>query len=120
MDVQWPDWRGDVLNALDVLASEPLELQGDEPDPRWPDLTNAIHWLVDDTWWDHHDPRESIGLILRDEREATAVHEIVQAIVELSSRLGATAPDRLWLGDESWPRVRALAECAARELRRAP
>lgn len=76
VDVEWPDQRGDVLAALELLASEPPLLEGDEPDPRWPDLTNAIHWPVDDTVSDIHDPIRSIGTTLRDEREAAAMRRV--------------------------------------------
>ena len=77
MDVEWPDRRADVLAALDCLASAPPELSGDEADPRWADLTNAVHWLVDDTWWDQRDPRADIGLILANESEADATRAVV-------------------------------------------
>lgn len=57
MDIEWPDLRQDVLNALDVLAAEPPILDENGHDPRWPDLKNAVHWLVDDTFWDTATPR---------------------------------------------------------------
>lgn len=60
--LEWPDRREDVLAGLECLAAEPPRLSGSDADPRWPDVTNAIHWLVDDTWWDTTDPSESIGL----------------------------------------------------------
>jgi hypothetical protein len=117
IDVEWPFRREDVLFALDTLAAEPPDLQGDELDPRWPDLKNAVHWLVDDTWWDHNDPRESIGTMLRNEDEAIAVEKIVAMIVRVSERQGPTASNTKWFGDPDWPQVRTLAAQAATTLR---
>jgi len=114
--VKWPDRRGDVLNGLDTLAEEPPRLAGDEPDPRWPDVTNAIHWVLDDTWWDQRDPREDIGDLLRDEREAEAVERVVRAIVTVAGRQAGRS-DAHWFGDPDWPRVRDLAAHAAVMLR---
>jgi hypothetical protein len=117
MEIAWPDRRSDVLNALDVLASEPPPLTCDGSDPRWPDLNNSVHWLVDDTSWDHNDPRDSIGTLLRDDNEADAVEQVVQAIVTVSERQGPTASDAQWFGDKDWPQVRRLAAQAAATLR---
>ncbi len=36
MDVEWPDRRADVLNGLDLLASEPPTLTAEGHDPLWP------------------------------------------------------------------------------------
>ncbi|WP_427886938.1 SCO4402 family protein [Kribbella sp. GL6] len=100
MDVQWPARRRDVIEALDVLASEPPTTDGAGHDPRWPDVTNAVHWLVDDTFWDIHDPADSIGTILRDQREAVVVRRVVAAVVAVSERQGATSTDARWFADE--------------------
>ena len=115
--VEWPDRRADVLNGLDALAAL---AGGPEPVPEtpWPDLTNAVHWVVDDTWWDHEDPRASIGTLLVDEEEAAAVAEVVREIVGVSERQGSIGPAEAWFGDEAWPRVRAAAGNAAAVMRR--
>jgi hypothetical protein len=117
MEIAWPDRRSDVLNALDALASGPPPLTSDGSDPRWPDLTNAVHWLVDDTWWDHNNPRESIGKVLRNDNEAHAVEQVVKVVVTVSERQGSTASDAQWFGDPDWPEVRKLAAQAAAMLR---
>lgn len=106
----------DVLTALDTLAAEPPDLVNGQ-DPRWPSLSDAVHWLVDDTWWDHHDPVESVGTLLRSEQEARAVRRVVKAIVAVSERQGPTAPDGEWFGDEAWASVRSAAQEAAAVLR---
>ena len=117
MDVDWPDRRSSVLDALDLLASEPPTLDNKGRDRRWPDLTNAVHWLVDDTFWDAHDPTDSIGTILRDEREAAAIRRVVAAVVAVSERQGATSTDARWFADEGWAEVRAAATDAGDLLR---
>ncbi|WP_116505430.1 hypothetical protein [Micromonospora sp. B006] len=45
--VAWPDRRADITNALSVLAT--LRPHGIA---LWPGLTEAVHWLIDDTSWD--------------------------------------------------------------------
>jgi hypothetical protein len=110
MGVEWPDRREDVLNALDILASP-------NPSAEWPTLTEAVHWLVDDTFWDVRDPVEDIGALLLDDHEAAAVRGVVSAVVEVSERLGPTAPDQAWIDDRGWPMVRKLAARAATTMR---
>ncbi|WP_374454255.1 hypothetical protein [Nocardioides sp.] len=107
MGVEWPDRREDVLNALDILASP-------NPSAEWPTLTEAVHWLVDDTFWDVRDPKEDIAALLIDEHEAAAVRSVVRAVVAVSERQGPTASDQVWLDDASWPMVRKLAARARR------
>lgn len=116
-DVEWPDRRGDVLSALELLADEPPELTENGADPRWPDLTNAVHWLVDDTWWDQTDPDESIGTILRSDAEAAVIRMVVGALVDVADRQSANASDASWFGDPGWPIVRELATIALKRLR---
>ncbi|MEU3770415.1 hypothetical protein AB0E55_35590 [Amycolatopsis keratiniphila] len=112
MDVAWPGRREDVLNALRVLAAEPPVLDGVGRDDRLPDLTNAVHWLVDDTPWDLVDPATSIGTILRDSHESDVIREVVAAVVAVSDRQGAASSDAAWFGDSGWSDVRRLATTA--------
>ena len=118
MPVEWPDRRMDVLNGLDILASTPPGLDQHGSDDRWPDVRNAVHWVVDDTWWDQQDPEESIGTLLESVEEAEAVAAVVREIVSVSDHHGAQASDQVWSDDEAWPRVRAAAQHAADVMRR--
>jgi hypothetical protein len=79
-------------------------------------LDNAVHWVVDDTWWDERDPLASIGEILRDAEEAEAVRRVVAEVVGVSSRQSSADAD--WFGDPRWPEVRESAAEAAALLRR--
>jgi hypothetical protein len=106
-----------VENARETLAAPPPSLADDGSDSRWPDVTNAVHWLVDDTWWDAQDPGTSIGTILRNEREAAAIRPVVAALVGVSERQGATATDAQWFGDIGWSELRRLAGEALEVLR---
>ena len=117
MTVEWPDRRQDVLAALDVLAAEPPTLDEHGNDPRWPDLTNAVHWLVDDTFWDMTSPAESIGTMLRDAREVVPIQRVVDAVVTVSERQGPTSGDAAWFADEAWNEVRSAASEAAAAMR---
>jgi hypothetical protein len=117
--VEWPDWREDVLIGLETLAAKPPQLEKRERDPRWPDLTNAVHWVVDDTFWDFRDPADHIGTVLVDEEEAAALRLVVAAVVAVSERQ-VNNDDRSWFSDEDWSRVQALAAHAAALMRRNP
>lgn len=109
MDVAWP-WRHEsLIEAAALLASEPPTLVGDDPDPSWPDLSWAVHEVVDDTSWDLYDPSGSIGTILRNDVEASAARELVHLLVQVSERQGADAPDSRWFSDPGWGAVRATA-----------
>lgn len=98
-----------MIAALEVLASDPPLLAAGEDDPRWPDLTNAVHWLVDDTWWDHRDPIGSVGLILENELEAGRARDLVELVVSVADRQGPSSPDAAWFGDALWSDVRKAA-----------
>ena len=118
MTVEWPDRRHDVLNGLDTLAATPPLLDSRGSAIRWPDLTNAVHWVADDTGWDRKDPKQSIGTLLVSVEEAEAVASVVREIVSVAERQGPEAPDRMWFDDESWPRVQSAARHAADLMRR--
>jgi hypothetical protein len=55
-----PDQRADLLNGLDVLASQPQVTVPIGTDDRWPDLTNAVYWIVDNIWWASREPHGSV------------------------------------------------------------
>jgi hypothetical protein len=118
MAVEWPDRRADVLAGLETLAAEPPGLREDGSDPRIPGLTNAVHWVVDDTGWDNRAPAEFIGTVLVDEAEASAVARVVREIVTVSERQAPEGSDHAWFTDEAWPRVREAAAEAAALMRR--
>jgi hypothetical protein len=114
--VRWPGRRLDVVEGLKTLAAEPPVLARWDDDPRWPDLTNAVHRVVDDTSWDHRDPAESIGTILRDVVEAEVAGALVRELVAVSGRAGDV--DRRWFDDDRWPEVRRLADALVRLMER--
>lgn len=109
MKLEWPWRRPDLLTSLELLRDEPPALPTDGIDPRWPDLTFAVHYLVDDTFWDQTDIADSIGLILRDQTEADMARELVDLLVRVSDRQGAASSDACWFGDPDWPSVREAA-----------
>jgi len=117
MDVDWPDRRLDVLAALDCLAAASPELGSSGMDQRWPDLTNAVHWLIDDTWWDHTDPSGDVGTILASEAEADAVRSVVAVLLQVAERQGADGSDSAWFRDHAWSTVRQFSSSAADVMR---
>ena len=119
MSVAWPGRRGDVEAALETLAAEPPALARRQRDPRFPGVDDAVHWLVDDTFWDHHDPSGHIGLILRNVQEAAAIRAVVDPLVALCNHLG-NADDRKYFRDPAWNTVREAAATALRLMRTEP
>lgn len=111
--VDHPFWRTDVENALALLVAG----AGDAPE--WPTFTDAVHWLIDDTGWDHGPPSRSIGPILRDDAEAAALAVLVDRVCSVLDDLGPTAPAEACFADPRWPRVLELAS-EARALMRQP
>lgn len=76
-----------------------------------------MHWLVDDTSWDDHDPSQSVGTIRETAEEAAAVQRVVELIVAVSRRQGATSSDVKLFTDEAWAEVQREAVVAAQLLR---
>jgi hypothetical protein len=117
MSVKWPDRRADVVDGLDILAGKPV-LDAAGEDQRRPDLTDAVNWVVDDTYWDARDPADSIGLLLVNQDEAQALAEVAESVVIISNRAGAGAADASWCADPAWPNLQKAAAEAAALLRR--
>ena len=115
-EVQWTGRRLDVIDALEALAKLPTA----DPAPR-PDLHDAVHWLVDDTWWDHHPPAEEIGFILTDQREAIAIEVVIAPLLAVLDELipgasGNPISDADCFDHRDWPKVRSAADRAYRLL----
>ncbi|RQX09637.1 hypothetical protein DLJ58_14210 [Micromonospora arida] len=102
--ITWPDRRADITNALSVLAT--LQPHGIAS---WPGLTDAVHWLIDDTFWDGHDPRDDIGTILADTSEAEAIIATLEPLLAILGALGPTAPDDDYLTHPRWHEVTRAA-----------
>lgn len=116
MTVQWQGRRGDVVNALETLAAPSPTLAPGENDSRSPALTDAVHWLVDDTLWDTQDPAQSVGLILEDEAEAESVRAVLKPLLAVLERQGPGAADSAYFHDVGWQAVQDCASSALRAL----
>ena len=113
VEVRWPDRRADIIDALEALAAE------DAADPsRWPDLANAVHWLVDDTDWDSRDPELDVGALLASETEARAVRAVLRPLLTILSALGPVAPDSDYVTHQTWAEVADAAATAAAVMQR--
>ncbi|WP_425571052.1 SCO4402 family protein [Planotetraspora kaengkrachanensis] len=114
--VQWPERREDVLNALQVLGDRDYQEQHWRSGHGWPDLTNAVHWLIDDTFIDQTGARALIPQLFRDEREADLVQIVVDALLRVLDDLGPTAPDDAYLDHPAWISVLHSAHTALQVL----
>ncbi|WP_433388496.1 SCO4402 family protein [Micromonospora sp. KLBMP9576] len=99
-----PDRRSDIINALSILAT--LQPHGVRS---WPGLTEAVHWLVDDTFWDDRHPRDDIGTVLADTSGAEAVSATLEPLLAILDELGPTAPDEHYLTHPRWPELAQAA-----------
>ncbi|MEU6073881.1 hypothetical protein [Micromonospora sp. NPDC047074] len=61
-------------------------------------LTEAVHWLIDDTFWDQRHPRHDIGTILASTSEADAIAATLEPLIAILDELGPTAPASTWSG----------------------
>ncbi|WP_182907205.1 SCO4402 family protein [Microbispora sp. H13382] len=114
--VQWPERRGDVLNALQALADREYQEQHWRSGHGWPDLTAAVHWLIDDTFIDQAGARSLIPQLFRDEQEADHVQLVVNALLRVLDDLGPTAPDHAYLDHPAWITVLHAADAALQGL----
>lgn len=110
MSIAWPGRRADVVAGLEVLAAEPPPAAGAR-DRRWPPLTDAVHWVVDDTWWDQRPPADDIGTILRDRAEADALAAVVAVLVGVLDEVGPD-DDAAVFAHPRWAEVRRAAVAA--------
>ncbi|WP_420540754.1 SCO4402 family protein [Nonomuraea roseoviolacea] len=110
--VQWPQRREDVLEALRALGDHEYQTHQWRSGQGWPDLTAAVHWLVDDTFMDETGARAMIPYLFCDEEEADLVQIVVDALVHVLDDLGPTAPDSAYLDHPGWIDVLDSA-CAA-------
>ncbi|MEU4366689.1 SCO4402 family protein [Micromonospora chersina] len=98
--IAWPERRADIITALSILAS----LRPHTP-TSWPGLTEAVHWLVDDTFWDQRSPHNDVGTILGDANEADAITATLDPLSAILDELGPTAADDDYLTHPRWHEV---------------
>jgi hypothetical protein len=74
-----------------------------------------VHFIYDDTCLGE-DPSKGIGWYLHDEREATAVREVVAALDAMFDALGTKASDAEYLGSKYWSAVVDAAKLLCQAL----
>lgn len=115
--VQWPERRKDVLEALRALSDRDYQNQYWRSGEGRPDLTAAVHWLIDDTSIDQHGARALISRLFLDQREADLVQLVVDALLRILDDLGPTVPDNAYLDHPEWINVLHSARAAYLALR---
>lgn len=81
--------RDDVVQALRVLTDADAHQLWREGTETWPGMTDAVHWLIDDTWLDRRPPTDLVPMIFRSEGEATAVGAVSGALLRVLDDLDA-------------------------------
>ncbi|MET7460047.1 hypothetical protein [Nonomuraea sp. NPDC005501] len=110
--VQWPDKRKDVLEALRALGDRDYQDQHWRSGKGWPDLTAAVHWLIDDTFIDQRGARALIPHLFLDQREADLVQTVVDALLHVLDDFGPAAPDNAYLDHPGWINILHAAGAA--------
>lgn len=117
--VNYPGRRQDIIGSLRVLMAINPATVGE-----WPGLTDAVHWLVDDTGWDlYHDngdeafnPQAAVGYLLKDAKEVAVINAVLEALLVVLGELGPGNADSEYLTHERWPEVAATARVAHERL----
>ncbi|GAA3569458.1 hypothetical protein GCM10022419_057960 [Nonomuraea rosea] len=103
--MQWPGRRKDVLEALRALSDRDYQDQHWRSEKGRPDLTAAVHWLIDDTFIDEHGAQALISYLFLDQREADLVQLVVDTLLRVLDDLGPVAPDNAYLDHPGWINV---------------
>lgn len=111
-EVEWPDWRSDVIEALRALADEELHVVWRNREPSTPSLTDAVHWLIDDSWFDTKSATSMVGRLFADEREAAGVDAAVSTLLVILDEVGPVQPDRAYLDHPNWQDVVSTSRAA--------
>jgi hypothetical protein len=110
--LKYPDWRENIVAGLEFFASRTFASQ------EWPDVTNAVHWIIDDTSWDKHPPRDDLGILIWNDEEATAVHAVVRLLLACLDEMTSDVPDFVYFAHPRAAAVRAASKSAVFLMRR--
>lgn len=102
--------RQDIIEALRVLGDRGYQARCWGPHAEAElgcdvSLTDAVHWLIDDTWLDERSADELIPMILRSRKEAEKVDRAVQHLVAVLEDVGPVAVDSAYLDHDRWSSV---------------
>jgi len=97
--------RAALIDALDLLSDRTLHSKWRSGEQTWPGLTEAVHWLIDDTWLDKRPAASLVPEVLTDSAEAAAVEAAVSSLLVVLDDLGSTCPDGQYLEHGGWPTV---------------
>lgn len=109
-NVSLPGQRGDIRNALWLLSDRELHDMWRAGESTSSSLTDAVHWLVDDTWLDTRPAADLVPDVLRSNAEADALDLVVALLLRILDELGGVAPVTEYVESNRWP---AVVEAAA-------
>jgi hypothetical protein len=119
--VRFPGYRHEMLWYLHDLASPSVQrdkwiLGKPKPSDReMYGLSFVIHFFFDDTELGTH-PEKTLGYILLDDLEVSAIRRVVTAFDRVSKEMGDGKPDSEYLASPRWPKVIEAARSAYRLL----
>jgi hypothetical protein len=109
-ELKLPEMRQNFIGGLEVFTEEPPHPRG-----QLPGSTKAVHWFIDDTFWDVYPTSDDIGMTLWNEAEAEAeaVSIVVSGILAILEDVGgASSKDSKYFKHRQAPAVRAAARDA--------
>lgn len=117
--LQYPNMRVELIEYLKELADpdyqERFWIRGEVREGLMDGLDFPIDFLFDDTRF-ADDPERTVGVMVYDEREMTAVVKVVNAIDAVFDDIGLEATDEIYVRSRLWPGVIAAASEALRIL----
>jgi len=103
--VKYPQFRLNVIEGLRILASRDAAEKWLAGEATYPSLTDGVHWLIDDTFWDVRPVADSVGILLLNTAEADAVAAAVDAVLSVVDSIGPDAPDEVHVRHEMWAKA---------------
>jgi hypothetical protein len=112
----YPAMREELRSALESLSDRSYQLAAwvnkvFPPGVVYDEFSNPVHFFYDDTRLST-DASSAIGVFLFDEREASAVREVVSALDRVLDRYGTTLKDAEYISKPEWDSVLQAAKMA--------
>lgn len=112
LSVRFPQFRRDVIAGLEAFSSHQLAVSWRAGESTFPSITDAVHWIIDDTWWDTKPVADSVGLLLTSPAEAEAVGAAVEAVLAVVEAVGPDSSDAAFAAHDLFPAAQERCRAA--------
>ncbi|MBV6663703.1 hypothetical protein KV572_22365 [Pseudomonas yamanorum] len=118
-ELKFPSMREELVSYLAGLSDSYYQyrawVERSSPDLAYDELDYTIHFLYDDTGLAEN-AYTWIGLVLKNDQEARAIEDVVQAINALFDKYGTDLSDKEYLEKEEWARIVCVSKDALKVL----